>query len=80
MTEADIKLLKSSVGSDVRIICYDGEVMTANVHWVSEQDGELSYDLISTTKESQYEKYDEQPVYLIRFKDIERVEPLQQRT
>ncbi len=80
MTGADVQLLKSSVGKDVRIICYDGEVITARVHWVSDEDKELSYDLISTTKESQYEKYDEQPVYLITFDQIERVEPLQQTT
>jgi hypothetical protein len=80
MTGADIQLLKSSVGKDVQIICCDGEVMTANIHWVSEEDQELIYDLILTTKESQYEKYDEQPAYLITFEQIDRVEPLQQTT
>ncbi len=80
MTETDLQLLKASFGKVVRIICFDGEIMTAKVNAVSEEDGDLIYDLISTTKESQYEKYDKQPAYLITFDQIERVEPLQQTT
>jgi hypothetical protein len=78
MTEVDLELLKASIDKIVRIICYDGEIMTAKVNLVSEEDEDLIYDLISTTKESMYEKHDKQPAYLIRFKEIERVERLQQ--
>jgi hypothetical protein len=35
------------------------------------------YDLVCTTKESQYEKHDQQPAYLIRFEGIKRVETFQ---
>jgi hypothetical protein len=61
----------------VWIICRDGERMLARVHVVSDEDGDVIYDLVSTTKESQYEKHDEQPAYLIRFENIEHVEPFQ---
>jgi len=80
MTGADLKLLKASVDKVVRIICYDGEILTAKVDFVFEDDEDLIYDLISTTKESRYEKHDKQPAYLIKFKDIDRVEPLKQTT
>jgi small nuclear ribonucleoprotein (snRNP)-like protein len=74
VTEADLRLLKASVDKVVRIICFDGEIMLAKIHTVSDEDEDVIYDLVSTTKESQYEKHDEQPAYLIRFRDIKRVE------
>ncbi len=76
MTESDLQVLKASVDKVVRIISFDGETMLAKVRAVSEEDEDVIYDLVSTTKESQYEKHDEQPAYLIRFRDIKRVEPL----
>jgi len=48
--------------------------MLAKVRFVSESEQDLVYDLMSTSKESQYEKHDEQPAYLIKFEDIESVE------
>jgi hypothetical protein len=51
------------------------EIMLAKILSVSDED--VIYDLVSTTKELQYEKHDKQPAYLVRFKDIEHVEPLQ---
>jgi small nuclear ribonucleoprotein (snRNP)-like protein len=77
VTETDLQVLKASVDKVVRIICHDGESMLAKVHAVSDEDQDVVYDLISTTKESQYEKHDEQPAYLIKFEDIAHVEPVQ---
>ncbi len=77
MTEQDLQLLKASMGKVVRIVCHDGERMLAKVHAVSDEDEDVIYDLVSTTKESQYEKHDEQPAYLIKFEDIDHVEPSQ---
>jgi hypothetical protein len=74
MNKTDLQLLKSR--AVVRIKCMDGEVILAKVQLVSEEDEDVIYDLVSTTKESRYEKHDEQPAYLIRFEDIESVEPL----
>ncbi len=77
MTETDLQVLKASVDRVVKIICRDGEIMLARIDYVWDEYEDVSYDLISTTKESQHEKHDEQPIYLIKFRDIERVEPLQ---
>lgn len=74
MTEADLEILMDSVDKVVRITCSNGEIMLARIHFVSDEDQDVIYDLVSTTKESQYEKHDVQPAYLIKFKDIDRVE------
>jgi small nuclear ribonucleoprotein (snRNP)-like protein len=77
MAESDLQLLKANIDRVVRIVCSDGEVLLAKVHTVSDEDEDVIYDLVATTKESHYEKRDEQPAYLIRFNDITRVEPFQ---
>ena len=76
MNDRDVETLKRNDNCLVRITTCDGEVMIARVRFVSESNQDLIYDLVSTTKESQYEKLDEQPAYLIRFNDIESVEPV----
>jgi hypothetical protein len=76
MTEADLAILKDSVDKVVRITCSNGEIMLARIQFVSDEDQDVIYDLVSTTKESQYEKHEVQPAYLIRFRDIDRVEPV----
>jgi hypothetical protein len=74
MNDKDIQTLKENDNRIVRIKTCDGEVMLAKVRFVSDSNQDLVYDLVSTTKESQYEKHDEQPAYLIKFEDIESVE------
>ena len=76
MNHSDIETLKLNDNRLVRIRTYDGEVMIARVRFVSEPNQDLIYDLVSTTRQSQYEKLDEQPAYVIPFKDIESVEPV----
>jgi hypothetical protein len=43
---------------------------------VSESEEDVIYDPVSTSKESQYEQFDEQSVYKIDFKHIESVEAI----
>lgn len=74
MNPEDIETLKQSDNRLVRLTTRDGEVMIARVRFVSDSNQDLIYDLVSTNKESQYEKHDEQPAYRIDFKDIESVE------
>jgi hypothetical protein len=74
MTPKDIETLKQNDNRPVRLTTCDGEVMIARVRFVSDSNQDLIYDLVSTTKEFQYEKHDEQPAYRIDFKDIESVE------
>ena len=74
MNEADLRLLKLSVDKLVRITRNDGEVLVAKVHAVSDEHGDVVFDLVSTNRESRYEKHDEQPAYAIDYKDIKSVE------
>jgi hypothetical protein len=74
MTKSDIEVLKANIDRRVRVHCRDGEIFVGKALFVSEEEQDLTYDLISTTKESQYEKADQQPCYLIRFQDIAAVE------
>lgn len=74
MTDKDLQTLKTHVNRVFKIKTYDGEVLLAKVVAVSESEEDVIYDLVSTSKESQYEKFDEQPVYKIDFKHIESVE------
>ena len=76
MNPEDIETLKHNDNRLVRLTTCDGEVMFARVRFVSDSNQDLIYDLISTSKESQYEKHDEQLAYRIDFKDIESVEAL----
>ena len=76
MTDKDLRTLKENYNQIVRIRTYDGEVLLAKVLFVSDSEQDLSYDLVSTSQESQYEKHDEQPAYLMKFADVESVEAI----
>jgi hypothetical protein len=75
ITESEIQFLKERVGKVVRLNCTDGEVIMAKIVYVDTEDLELVYEMLSTTDQSKYEKYDEQPAYLIHFPEISSVEP-----
>jgi hypothetical protein len=74
MTKNDVALLRESIDKIVRFRCTDGEIILAKVHTIDVEDEEIVYDLMTTTDESKYEKRDEQPAYLIHFRDIVSVE------
>ena len=74
MTTADLEILRANVDKVIRIISRDGETLLAKVVLISDDDQDVIYELVSTTRESQYEKFDEQPAYRITFQEIESVE------
>jgi hypothetical protein len=74
MGEHDVDLVRKSIDKIVRFRCTDGEIILAKVHTIDVEDQEIVYDLVTTTDESKYEKRDEQPAYLIHFRDIASVE------
>lgn len=76
MNDKDLETLKQNDNRTVRIRTCDGEVMIVKVMFVSESDQDVIYDLISTTRESQYEKHDVQPAYRISFEEVESVEAI----
>jgi hypothetical protein len=77
MTKTEIELLKACVDRLIRVHCQDGEVFVGKALSVWDEEQDLVYDLISTNRESQYEKADQQPAYVIKFDDIDSVEPYQ---
>jgi hypothetical protein len=75
MTADDLSVLKDHIDRVVTIDCMDGEVLTAKVLVVSEEDEDIIFDLVSTNRQDKYEKLDRQPAYLLRFQHITHVEP-----
>jgi hypothetical protein len=45
----------------------------AKIDSVDQEVGEVVYQMLSTTDESKYEKFDRQPAYLIHFREIASV-------
>ena len=77
MTDKDLQILKDNVNKQVRIVCEDGEELIAKIVSVSEDEGDVIYELIWTNRESNYEKFDEKPGgYLTPFTEIKYVKPL----
>lgn len=74
MTHESIALLQQSIDKPVRLTCTDGEVIMAKLILVDPLDEEIVFDMLSTTDESKYEKFDRQPAYLLRFSDISTVD------
>ena len=70
-------MLQANIDRVVRVHCTDGEIFVGRVLSVSEEEQDLIYDLIITSKGSHYEKTDEQPAYMIKLRDIESVDPWQ---
>lgn len=76
MTSESIALLQQNIGKAVRLTCSDGEVIVAKLVLVDPLDEEIVFEMLSTTDESKYEKFDQQPAYLLRFSDLSRVEAI----
>jgi len=75
MTPDDLRILKENLDGVVQITCIDGEIIRANIISVSEEEGDIVFDLISTNRPDKYEKLDQQPAYLLRFVHIASVQP-----
>jgi hypothetical protein len=75
-----LQALKFQVDKIAKITCFDGEVIVAKILFVSEPEEDVIYDLVSTSRESQYEKHDEQPAYRLLFRDIKSVEGVSAKT
>jgi len=66
-------VLQKSIGKVVRLARTDGEVIVARITLVDPFDEEIVFDMLSTTDESKYEKFDREPAYLLYFSDIATV-------
>jgi hypothetical protein len=68
----DIDLLKTRIKRVVRFCCKDGEVIVGTVHFVSDEEQDVIYDLISSNRMSRYESFGN-AAYLLAFEEIEFV-------
>lgn len=73
MTPEAIVLLQQSIGKVLRLTRSDGETIVAKITLVDPLDEEIVFDMLSTTDESKYEKFDRAPAYLLYFSDISTV-------
>jgi hypothetical protein len=80
MTPEAIALLQQSIGKVVRLTRPDGEVIVAKITLVDPLDEEIVFDMLSTSDESKYEKFDRQPAYLLYFGDISTVNAMTDST
>ncbi len=74
MTPETIALLQQNIGKVVRLTRPDGEIIFARITLVDPRDEEIVFDMLSTTDESKYEKFDREPAYLLYFSDISTVD------
>jgi hypothetical protein len=80
MTPEAVVLLQQSIGKVVRLTRPDGEVIVAKISLVDALDKEVVFDMLSTTDESKYEKFDRAPAYLLYFSDISAVHAMPDST
>jgi len=73
MTTADLAVLSANVGNTLRILCRDGESLVVKVILVSEEEGDVIYDLVSSSVPSRYQTIDPHPAYRLSFGEIESV-------
>ena len=80
MTPDAIVLLQKSIGKVIRLTRPDGEVIVAKITLVDPVDEEIVFDMLSSTDESKYEKFDREPAYLLFFSDISAVNEMPDST
>lgn len=75
MTSDILEVLKANTDKIVKIACKDGEVLIAKVLYVFDEEGEMVYDLISSSDKSKYEKNEKKSAHLLRLEDVASAEP-----
>jgi small nuclear ribonucleoprotein (snRNP)-like protein len=75
MDAKDIELLKDSIDHTVVLRCTDGEVIVAEIHSVSEEDQDIIYDVVSSSRPDEYRGTGEKAAYLIPMSEVSSVEP-----
>ena len=57
MNQSDIDLLRTKIDQSIQLHCKDGEVIVGKVHFVSEDERDVIYDLISSNRPTQYQSF-----------------------
>lgn len=74
MDAAILRILKESRNRIVKISCSDGEVFLGKVLVVSDEDEDVVYDLVSTNRPEQYDRFGRDCAYRVKLEDILSVE------
>ena len=64
--------MKAIISRIVRFHCKDGEIVTGTVHFVSEEESDVLYDLISSNRMTRYEAFGNS-AYRMPFDEIDFV-------
>jgi hypothetical protein len=72
VNQNDIGFLKSRIDQTVLFHCKDGERIVGRVLFVSEEEQDVIYDLISSNQAGRYESFGD-AAYSLTFEEIERV-------
>jgi hypothetical protein len=54
LNQLDIELLKTRIDRKVQFHCKDGEIVIGTLHFVSEDEEDVIYDLISSSRMARY--------------------------
>jgi hypothetical protein len=76
-TKEILEKLKRSVGRRVRLVFSDGEVLTADLSLLLEDEDAIVFDLLATNRPDKYEKSDKPPHIFAKIPDVVRCEPLE---
>ena len=67
--QTDIDLLKTSLNREVQFHCKDGEVIVGPLHFVSDEERDVIYDLVSSNRMSRYQSFGNS-AYRLTFDEI----------
>jgi hypothetical protein len=76
MPEGLLEQLRQRVDQVVRLCCTDGEVISAKIEFISEEDRDFICQILATNREDKpaYAKCGIGADFLIRLEDVERLE------
>lgn len=74
MNAVDLQVLKANIGHQVILHCTDGETILAELHSVSEEDEDLIYDVVSSSRSKEAVGGKGGPAYLMPLSDVQSVE------
>ena len=72
MDQTDIELLKKRIDGKVQLHCKDGEIVVGTLHFVSEEERDVIYDLISSNRMALYQSLGNS-AYRLTFDEIDFV-------
>lgn len=72
VNQTDIELLKTRIDRKVQLHCKDGEVVVGTLHFVSEDEQDVIYDLIQSNRMPRYQSFGNS-AYRLAFEEIDFV-------